>query len=313
MMDVALLPNVCVNCKNERQVMVVCEKCDGVAYCDSQCQKKDFKYHKMEACIQIEKARKDIDENRLDDAAGARILSDLYERMCKNKDRIGTAAVEQLLKWKWKLSTVSGLQEEGVPFVMNCMIALGRYQESLDFAAHWRKCIATRDLVPDNQESCAGLIYKKWLDEKQDIAQKFDLERFASPSLGLKVGYNLVLIKLHVIAVMENHLSKRERFLTFMQGKLPRLGSDSNVIRIAGMIPAVRLIAKYCDISANSLGIPSIKITRNSVAENRSHLISLLEQIHSLDPFALHSMFGPEQASKYKLNWPRVFPERLLG
>ena len=121
------------------------------------------------------------------------------------------------------------------PSVMNCMVALGRHQEALDFAADWRKVVVTKDLVPENDELFGRFIHKKWLDERQDIAQEFDLERFATSSFGLEVGYNLVIIKLHVIAVMENHLSKRERFLTFMQGTLPRLGSDSNVIMIASM------------------------------------------------------------------------------
>merc|ERR1712096_359992 len=112
--------------------------------------------------------------------------------------------------------------------------------------------------------------------EKEDMAQEFDLQTFvgsnserASVELSIAMSYCLVIIKLYVIAEMENHLSKRERFLTFMQGTHPRLGSHSNVIRIAGMTPAVRLISKYCDISTNPLNIPSIQISPSSLSLNQ--------------------------------------------
>jgi len=273
-----------------------------------------------------------------------------YNFMCKK--RMHSWTVKQLLKWKIEelkafvfegyTHHASGFKSmsdpEDIPLVMNCLTALGRYQEALDCAGHWRKV----DLLMMEPERDKLLVkhFRKWVVgdyEKEDITQEFDLQTFvgsnserSSVELSIAMSYCLVIIKLYVIAEMENHLSKRERFLTFMQGTHPRLGSHSNVIRIAGMTPAVRLISKYCDISTNPLNIPSIQISPSSLSLNQSHLTSLLEQIHSLNPHALFSMTGDYSLRKLDFqsedqflaipavqtswsagSWSRVMLERL--
>eukprot|EP00092_Neocalanus_flemingeri_P014527 GFUD01015674.1.p1 GENE.GFUD01015674.1~~GFUD01015674.1.p1 ORF type:complete len:406 (+),score=85.45 GFUD01015674.1:65-1282(+) len=244
----------------------------------------------------------------------ATFLTRLYNQIFEKRKNY--QAVEQLLKWKleeMKAQIFQGFLIQDAEdyksmadlgcshLVMNCLTALGRYQEALDFAAHWSK--DSVELLEVGKTDLLVKHLKTWVDgeyEKQDITKPFDLRLIDSRDLVdegdieaiLSVGFSLVIIKLYVRAVMENHLSKRDRFLTFMHGTHPRLGSHSNVMRIAGMTPAVRLIAKYCDISTNPLGIPSNKISTSSVCSNELDLTSLLEQINDFNSHALFAMTG---------------------
>ena len=123
MMDVALPPFVCVYCKNKmKKVMLACANCDEVAYCGIQCQKKDFKHHRTEICIdKVEKINRKFQESEQDDETAKKIM-ELYNEMCHKRDWLGTLGVKQLLKWKLVQFGAGHSSFD----IMKCMIALGK-------------------------------------------------------------------------------------------------------------------------------------------------------------------------------------------
>ena len=232
------------------------------------------------------------------------------EEICKK--RLHRLTVEKLLRWRmcdlkafvfdgttdfnYKKVGCRGMTEPiYIQECMNNFCALGRFQAALDWVSHWRR----KELLEMKGGEILVKHFKRWVDGdyvREDITEKFDFLRFicneGSHVEELNISYNLVIIKLFVIANMKNHLHKRERFLAFMLGTHPRLGSDSQVMMLAGMTPAVRLIAKYCDISCNPLGIQSSTISASSLDQNLSQLDELLRKIHYTNPHALFSMIG---------------------
>ena len=375
-MDLSLPENVCFQCNSTVAKLLVCDKCDCVAYCSAECRKKDFRKHKK-TCFQIHKLLKKIVIESKEDIrelifgfehldlslnygsakqfkiwtdevySSSYYISMQLRQLCEK--RLSRLTVEQLLYWKMKEikhSHYDGVNDYNfyrrrsiteISFIlvgMNCLTALGRYQKALDFVSHWRRKEAL-----DSEEEVERPIqhYKNWVNgeyDKENITKKFDLFRFVtgegSDVTELSIGYNLVIIKLYVIAVMKNHLSKRKSFLAFMQGTNPRLGEDSPVMKIACMSPAVRLIANHCGVSSNPLGVASNTISASSLAQNKLHLESLLTKLHALNPYAIFSMSGEYslrkldfqteeefmshpsvQASWSAGTWTRVFFEKL--
>ena len=102
----------------------------------------------------------------------------------------------------------------------------------------------------------------------------------------------MIIIKLHVIAVIKEHLIKRERFLAFMQGTHPRLGEFSDVRRITCITPVIKMIAEYSGVSTNILGVNSTRITASCLAQNKDNLADLMVKVQALNKHALFSMTG---------------------
>ena len=365
-MNLALTNYFCFQCKTQQEYVFVCNKCEGVEYCCVSCRDKDSKKHRK-TCREIEKHIMNSEEHP-DDVNALKLgfynldttldyrgdeffngwlifgytestssLARLYKSLCqKNMNRhVVFYGFTNTTDFKF----IS--DPEDSPLVINCLTALGRYQEALDYAAHCRKddevCMeldGDRLLVEHFGKWINGTYIKNDITEEinmlQFVASIEDVTRVEVNWPQLSVGFCLVIIKMYVIAMMEKHLTKRERFLTFMQGTHPRLGRDSNVSMMAGMTPAIRLIAKYSDISTNTLGISSKSITTASLSNNQSYLRKLLEQIHSLNPHALFSMTGDYglrkmdfeseddflakpavQASWFPGDWSRVILEKL--
>ena len=237
-------------------------------------------------------------------------ISQELGKLCEK--RLSRFSVEQLLSWTLEeqkawlfygvtdhlygmVGTRNMTEPRYIRIVMNCFIALGSYQKALDFVFHWRRIEPLK--IKRKLDGMLINHYKKWTDgnyEKQNMAKDFDflVRTEESGEEELNISYNLVIIKLYLIAVMSDHLAKRERFLAFMLGTHPRLGCNSNVMRIACLSPAVRLLAKYCGISSNPLGIPSSNISDISLAQNKSYLESLLRKVQSLNPHAIFSLIG---------------------
>ena len=237
-------------------------------------------------------------------------LSRTLERL--SEKRLHKLLVEQLLHWKlmeqkcfYLIQRHENLSEMNVTArmileeylkPMNCLIALGNYQTALDYITHWRM----RELLKEN-ERVEGLLthYKAWVDGQYDselLTDDIDLFRFVTTDGNdekeLTLCFNLIIIKLHVVAVIKEHLSKRERFLTFMQGTHSRLGEYSDVRRITCVIPVIKIIANYCGVTKASLGVSSTRITGACLAQNKDNLADLMVKVQTLNQHALFSMTG---------------------
>ena len=76
---------------------------------------------------------------------------------------------------------------------------------------------------------------------------------------------------------------------------------------LAGMTPAVRLIAQYSGISCNPLGVQSSTICVTLLDENMSNLDELLRKIHYTNPHALFSMIGDYSLRKWDFHSEEQF------
>ena len=238
-----------------------------------------------EADVSISFTSNEVSRNFfLEYSSSVTAISDQLEEMCEN--RINRVSVEEMLLWKLKELKISCFDERIsesrfliqpgiIQVVTKCLTLLGRFQEAMDWLAHWR-----REKVPEDLGTTKSRLivwFRRWRDgkyEKQDLTEPIDFFRYVTTDgtgeQELSLGFTLVTIKLWVIAAIRDHIKKREKFHSFIMGTHQRLGSRSSVLKISNCSPVIRTIAENCGVTTSILGVPSSSIDRNLLKKMRN-------------------------------------------